>query len=78
MIQRRKGITNLFQLISVFYERMNQPGLVDGVAKELLPCFFNNPQRTADFVNVMNRIIWEYNFVNKMFITAYGLLTNLN
>lgn len=43
MLFKRKGINNLFQLISVFFERLNQPGLVESVVKELLPCFFNNP-----------------------------------
>lgn len=77
MIQRRLGISSLFQLVSVFYERFNQPGLVDTVVKDLLPCFFNNAQRTAEFVNVIDRVIWEYNFVNKMFITAFSLLSNI-
>ena len=43
----------------------------------MLPCFFNNTPRAVAFVGVMNRLIWEYTFVNKMFITAYSLLSNL-
>ena len=29
-------------------------------------------------MTVLTRIVWEYNFVNKMFVTQYRLLSNLN
>ena len=54
------------------------PGQTNGVVTELVPCFYNSKQKAADFVSVLTRIVWEYNFVNKMFVTAYKILSNVN
>lgn len=65
-------------LISHFFEQLVRPGFQAEVVKELLPCFYRVVERTQDFVSVLNKVIWEYNFVNKMFMMHYKVLSNLN
>ena len=78
MLQRKKGITTLIQLIGCYFERLVSPNQTSSVASELISCFYNSMQKSTDFVSVLSRIVWEYNFVNKMFVTAYKILSNVN
>ena len=43
---------------------------------DLKLCFYNSEKRAREFVSVLTRIVWEYNFVNKMFVTNYKLLSS--
>lgn len=78
MLQKKKGITTLIQMIGAFFDRLVTPGFTGAVITDLKPCFFNSNERTAAFVSVLTRIVWEYNFVNKMFVTQYKILSNVN
>lgn len=78
MLQRRKGVTTLLQLIGIYFDRLVSPGFTDAVTKDLIPCFYNSEVKARDFVTVLTRIVWEYNFVNKMFVTQYKILSNVN
>ena len=78
MLQRRKGVTTLLQLIGIYFDRLVSPGFTDAVTKDLIPCFYNSEVKARDFVTVLTHIVWEYNFVNKMFVTQYKILSNVN
>ena len=46
------------------------------MVNDLKLCFYNSEPRAREFVTVLTRIVWEYNFVNKMFVTQYKLLSS--
>ena len=78
MLQRKKGVTTLIQLIGIYFDKLVSPGFSDQVTKDLKPCFYNSEEKARDFVSVLTRIVWEYNFVNKMFVTHYKILSDIN
>jgi len=69
MIQRQKNVTTLVELIGVYFDRLVSPGFAEQVISDLKLCFYNSEARASAFVTVLTRIVWEYNFVNKMFVT---------
>lgn len=69
MIQRQKNVTTLVELIGVYFDRLVSPGFAEQVIADLKLCFYNSEARAGAFVTVLTRIVWEYNFVNKMFVT---------
>ena len=75
MIQRQKGATTLLELIAIYFDRLVSPGFSEQVIDDMKLCFYNSEKRSAEFVSVLSRIVWEYNFVNKMFVTQYKLLS---
>ena len=76
MIERQKGVTTLVQLIGIYFDRLVSPGFAEQVIADLRLCFYNSEARAREFVSVLTRIVWEYNFVNKMFVTNYKLLSS--
>ena len=76
MIERQKGVTTLVQLIGIYFDRLVSPGFAEQVIADLKLCFYNSEARSREFVSVLTRIVWEYNFVNKMFVTNYKLLSS--
>lgn len=48
------------------------------VEEDYADCFFLNKARAKSFVATLARIVWEYNYVNKMFIEHYSKLSNLS
>ena len=71
-------MTTLVQLIGVYFDRLVSPGFAELVTTDLKLCFYNSEQRAREFVTVLSRVVWEYNFVNKMFVTQFRLLSSLN
>lgn len=71
-------MTTLVQLIGIYFDRLVSPGLADEVVADLRLCFYNSVKRAREFVSVLTRIVWEYNFVNKMFVTQFKLLSSKN
>lgn len=69
-------MTTLVQLIGLYFDRLVSPGFAEQVVQDLKLCFYNSQQRAHEFVSVLTRIVWEYNFVNKMFVTQYKLLSS--
>lgn len=53
------------------------PENIPEVESDLLECFYQSKLRTKGFVTTLARVVWEYNFVNKMFIEHYKKLSNL-
>ena len=76
MIERQKQVTTLVQLIGIYFDRLVSPGFADQVVADLKLCFYNSESRAREFVTVLTRIVWEYNFVNKMFVTNYKILSS--
>ena len=68
MIQRKKNVTTLIELIKIFFDRLVTPGYSSSVVQELVPCFYKSVQKATAFCSVLTRIVWEYNFINKMFV----------
>jgi len=68
----------LIELIGHYFDKLVSPGFTDSVIKDLTICFFNSESKATEFVSVLTRIVWEYNFVNKMFVTQYKILSNVN
>ena len=67
----KAGIPNLVVIISRYFERLLLPEQFNSVVYEFQNVFYKNMEKTENFVKTLNRIIWEYNYVNKMFIEAY-------
>ena len=59
----------MLELIAIYFDRLVSPGFSEQVIDDMKLCFYNSEKRSAEFVSVLSRIVWEYNFVNKMFVT---------
>jgi len=68
MIHQRLNCTTLISLIGRYFDKLVSPGFQDAVTDDLVVCFFQKRQRAQDFVAVLTRVVWDYNFVNKMFV----------
>ncbi len=78
LIFKKKGAGTLTEIIGLYYDKLTLPGNASHVTRDLLPCFLSALQRATEFTNVLSRIIWEYNFANKMFFKHFGILSNLS
>ena len=68
MIEKRLSCCTLISLIGKYFDKLVSPGFQDAVINDLVVCFFQKRQRAEEFVGVLTRIVWDYNFVNKMFV----------
>jgi hypothetical protein len=68
MIYRRKRINTLLEAIKAYFDKLLLPENLAEVEEDFLECFFLNKSRAKNFCATLARIVWEYNFVNKMFI----------
>lgn len=59
-----------------YFETLLLPDSAKQMVEELAPCFYGQRDRTQVFISSLNRIVWEYNFVNQTFISQYRLLSS--
>eukprot|EP00347_Sterkiella_histriomuscorum_P017190 403350327 len=78
MIIRRKKLYTLFGIINTYFDMLVQNEMTEQLEQEFHLCFYNNTQKTKIFVSTLQRIVWEYNYVNKLFVEHYRKLRNLN
>jgi len=74
MIKRKKKVNSLLGIINLYFEKLLLPEMNDQVEMEFLSCFYNSQSKASIFVSTLNRIVWEYNFVNKLFVENYKAL----
>lgn len=77
MLMRKRRLNTLLDVVKAYFEKLLMPENLESVETEFIDCFFQSKQRTKLFVQTLARIVWEYNFVNKMFIEHYKRLSNL-
>jgi len=78
MILRKKHLNTLLDVIKANFEKLILPENQQEVEEDYADCFFLNKARAKSFVSTLARIVWEYNYVNKMFIEHYKKLSDLS
>jgi hypothetical protein len=78
MIYRKKRLNTLLETIKAYFEKLLMPENLADVEAEFLECFFLNKSRAKTFCSTLARIVWEYNFVNKMFVQQYKKLSSVS
>lgn len=78
MLLRKKKLYTILDAIKVNFEKLLFPENLPEVEADYIDCFFQSKQRAKLFVSTLARIVWEYNYVNKMFIEHYRKLSNLS
>ena len=78
MILRKKRFNTLLDVVKGCFEQLLMPENTETMEADFLDCFFQSKQRAKLFVQTLARIVWEYNFINKMFIECYKRLSNLS
>ena len=78
MIMRRKRLNTLLETIQAYFGQLLMPENLDAVEADFLECFFQNKGRSHTFCATLARIVWEYNFINKMFIEHYKQLSSVS
>ena len=75
---RKKKIYTILDAIRQYFDKLLFPENLEEVELDFLDCFFQSRQRSKVFVQTLARVVWEYNYVNKMFIEHFRKLSNLN
>jgi len=78
MIYRKKRLNTLLEAIKAYFEKLLMPENIGDVEADFLECFFLNKSRAKNFCATLARIVWEYNFVNKMFVQNYKKLASVS
>ena len=76
MMRKLKGIHNLHQLMNHYFDALLVPESHGALVEDLSPCFFGQRDRVKVFITTMQRLVWEYNFVNQTFVHQYRMLAN--
>jgi len=71
---KRKGISTLHQLMNKYFDSLLVPDTQEYLIKDLEPCFYQQRERVRVFLSTLHRLVWEYNFVNQMFVKQYRML----
>jgi hypothetical protein len=77
MIFLRKKVRTLVDIMKIYFDKLLMPELNEEVEAEVLTCFYGNKEKAHQFVQTLNRIVWEYNFVNKLFVKYFKLLSDV-
>lgn len=75
MIMRKYRLYTLLDIVKAYFERLLLPENLPDVEAEFIDCFFQSKQRTKVFCQTLSRVVWEYNYINKMFIEHYKRLS---
>lgn len=68
MLKKLRQITTLHELMNHYFDRLLVPDSSKAVIEDLAPCFFNQRDRVRTFLSTLQRLVWEYNFVNQTFV----------
>jgi hypothetical protein len=58
-----------------YFDSLLVPENSAALIEDLSPCFFGQRDRVKVFITTMQRLVWEYNFVNQTFVTQFRMLS---
>ena len=57
-----------------YFNSLLVPEATAALIEDLSPSFFGQRDRARVFITTMQRLVWEYNFVNQTFVQQYRMI----